>query len=269
MTAMGAPLDVTGLFPELSIELVALLSGLEAEAWAAPTSCPGWSVHGVACHLLGVEVGNLAVRRDGWKPDRGPVGDGGLDVWNEAWVASCARMSPAVLVDLLARTADAFASHVATLDLSAVGGPVGWATGDAPAPVWLDVGREYMERCVHQQQIREASGRPALPPRLIAPVLATAVHALPRALAGHDRPRGTAVVFRAEGAGGGSWTVTRRGDGWSLTTGAATDPACEVRTSAEGARQRFVRDARAPEPEVTGDPELGAAVAGAKAILGG
>jgi hypothetical protein len=53
-----------------------------------------------------------------------------------------------------------FEEHLAPLDLDATGGPVEWATGSDPAPVWLDVAREYMERYVHQQQIRDATGRP-------------------------------------------------------------------------------------------------------------
>lgn len=48
------------------------------------------------------------------------------------------------------------------LDLNALGGPVEWATGSDPAPAWLDIAREYMERYIHQRQIRDATGRPGL-----------------------------------------------------------------------------------------------------------
>ena len=63
-----------------------------------------------------------------------------------------------------------------------------WATGRDPAPVWLDVAREYRERFVHQQQIREATGRPRLSPELTAPVLTAAAAA--RLRGGHHRGRG-------------------------------------------------------------------------------
>ncbi len=121
-----------------------------------------------------------------------------------------------MLVDLLSVAGRRFERYVATLDVDAVSGPVGWATGTAPAPVWLDVAREYMERFVHQYQIRQAVGKPALGPYFMAPALATAVHCLPRALSGLDRPPGTTVVFVAEGDGGGAWSVLRTADRWEL-----------------------------------------------------
>ena len=260
--------DVVDRFPELSVHLRQVLQDLAPDEWTLPTSCPGWSVHDVAVHLLGVEVGNVSVRRDGWRPDRGPAGDGGMDAWTQVWVDACRRTSPALLVDLLAHAAGEFSSYVATLDLDAMGGPVGWATGTDPAPVWLDVAREYMERCVHQMQIRDATGRPALPSHLVGPVVATGIHALPVALAGVDRPSGTEVVVRAEGDGGGEWTATRGADRWSLSAGAPDAPACVVRTSVLGAVLRMIRDPRAPDLEVIGDAEVGRAVAELKAILG-
>jgi uncharacterized protein (TIGR03083 family) len=260
--------DTVELFPTLSVELVRLLAELEPADWLRSTSCPGWTVHDLASHLLGVEVGNVSVLRDGWRPETGPAGDEGMDEWNQRWVDACRRMSPRLLVDLLAVAGDAYARHVASRDLDAMGGPVGWATGDQPAPVWLDVAREYMERCVHQGQIRAATGRAALPTRLVAPAVAVAVHALPVALASVGRPPGTTVVFRLTTDGGDAWTVTRGDDAWVLSVGAVAAPACEVRTSLAGAVARFVRDAGAPAPTVTGDAELGRAVASAKAILG-
>jgi uncharacterized protein (TIGR03083 family) len=52
------------MMPSLRGELAALLAGLTPGDWARPTACPGWSVHDVAGHLLGVEVGNE--RWTGW-----------------------------------------------------------------------------------------------------------------------------------------------------------------------------------------------------------
>jgi hypothetical protein len=45
------------------------------------------------------------------------------------------------------------------LDLDALGEPVSWA-GPDPAPLWLDCARDFTEYWVHQQQIRDATGRP-------------------------------------------------------------------------------------------------------------
>jgi hypothetical protein len=52
-------------------------------------------------------------------------------------------------------------AYFASLDLDSLGGPVSWA-GPEAAPVWFGVAREYTERRHHQQQIRDATGRPPL-----------------------------------------------------------------------------------------------------------
>ncbi len=64
--------EVASLLPQLRGELVALLASLPAPDWESATSCPGWSVHDVAAHLLGVDVGNISARRDGWALGPGP-----------------------------------------------------------------------------------------------------------------------------------------------------------------------------------------------------
>ena len=33
-----------------------LLAGLDEAQWAAPTPCPGWSVHDVTSHIVGTEL---------------------------------------------------------------------------------------------------------------------------------------------------------------------------------------------------------------------
>jgi uncharacterized protein (TIGR03083 family) len=69
--------DAFPLLAPLRSELLALLAGLSPEDWLLPTACPGWPVHGVAAHLLGVELGNVSVRRDSWA--LGPASDEDLD----------------------------------------------------------------------------------------------------------------------------------------------------------------------------------------------
>jgi hypothetical protein len=123
-------------------------------------------------------------------------------------VDAARRISPFLLSELVDLAGLRFEEHLATLDLDAIGGPVEWATGADPAPLWLDVAREYMERYVHQYQIRQATGRPPLGAVLTGPVLATAAHALPRALDRVTRPVGTVVTFTAEGEGGLRTTQT-------------------------------------------------------------
>jgi hypothetical protein len=92
---------------------------------------------------------------------------------------------------------------------------VTWA-GPEPAPVWLDVAREYTERWHHHQQIRDALGRPALTaPRLFAPVLDTLVRALPHTFRDVQAPDGTHVKLTITGDAGGVWSLVRD-ERWSL-----------------------------------------------------
>jgi uncharacterized protein (TIGR03083 family) len=176
--------DARPLVSRLRGELVSLLASLPGGDWAYPTACPGWSVHDLAAHLLGVELGNVSVRRDRWGlgPGEGEDLDAWLNRFNQQWVDAAQRISPALLIELINLAGLRFEEHLATLDLDATGGPVPWATGSDQAPVWLDVAREYMERYVHQRQIRDATRRPQLAAAFVGPVLTTAAHALPRAL---------------------------------------------------------------------------------------
>ena len=71
-----------------------------------------------------------------------------IDRQNAVWVAGARRISPGLLIDLLQMTGPLTGAYFASLDMTALGMPVDWA-GPEPAPVWLDVAREYTERSVH------------------------------------------------------------------------------------------------------------------------
>src|SRR5688500_19297292 len=51
-----------------------------------------------------------------------------------------------------------WSGFVQSVDIGAMGDSIGWA-GPDPAPVWLDIAREFTERWVHQQHIRDAADR--------------------------------------------------------------------------------------------------------------
>ncbi|MFN8592046.1 MAG: maleylpyruvate isomerase family mycothiol-dependent enzyme [Thermomicrobiales bacterium] len=229
------PLDLRDRFPGLRAELTALLRGLSPEEWNRETVCPGWSVQDIAAHLLADDLGRLS-----WGRDRfvSPTFAAGLDIdtlpgfiqaidrQNGVWVAAARRFSPALLLDLLTVSGEWTEAYFASLDLNAIGMPVDWA-GPDPAPVWLDVAREYTERWVHQQQIRDAVGQPGLKERQwLHPVLATFVRALPLALTPVNAPDGTAVRLTITGDAGGAWVARRDVGKWLL--GAAPDLAVDA-----------------------------------------
>src|SRR5688572_28031993 len=94
---------------------------------------------------------------------------------------------------------------------------VSWA-GDEESPNWFDIARELTERWHHQQQIRDATGRPALYERYLAPVLDTFVRAVPFTYRGVE---GGPVVLRIDDA---TWSLV---DG-ALYAGAADSPAVTI-----------------------------------------
>jgi uncharacterized protein (TIGR03083 family) len=87
------PIDVRDLFPAERRALLQLLSGLTDDQWATPTICPGWTVKDVALHVLGVDLGNLSVQRDGFidASTVGPSGDASVRVFCVSCSPSRAR----------------------------------------------------------------------------------------------------------------------------------------------------------------------------------
>jgi Mycothiol maleylpyruvate isomerase N-terminal domain len=98
---------------------------------------------------------------------------------NQEFVDAARSVSPRALVDLLDHLGPQLDRLWQSLDLGATGEPVPWAVPGQPAPVWLDVAREYTELWVHQQQVRDAVGRPgANSDRLTWPVVDTLLRAV-------------------------------------------------------------------------------------------
>lgn len=273
-------IETLHLFPGERAALLELLQNLTPAEWEAPTACPGWSVKDVAGHLLGDDVGRLARGRDDFaNPDFATGLDlstlpgliAAIDRQNALWVEGMRRVSPRLLIELLRLTGEETFAWFSTLDLAGIGGPVDWV-GPQPAPIWLDVAREYTERWVHQQHIRDAVGRPGLKERRwFAPVLATFVLALPRALAGSDAPQGTSVRLAITGEAGGAWTARREADSWRIAPDAIGNVHAEVELDAETAWRLFTRgmtrDEARSSARVQGDRRLGEAVFDMVSIL--
>ena len=239
------PILVGGLFPEILNELRWLLAGLSVPDWDCPTACDPWTVKDVALHLLGDEVGNLSRRRDGFSSG-GPITRRSdliafVNEQNELWVQAGRRMSPRLICDLLDFVGRQACDYFQSLDPYVLGKRVSWAGPDR-APVWLDVAREYTERWLHQQHIRDAVGRPGLKEaRYLAPVLDAFIRALPRRYEDVPAPEGTSVSVRIDGPSGGIWSVVREGHRWALFVGAAGKPGAEIALPEDIAWRVFTR----------------------------
>lgn len=260
------PIIVSHLFPELLERLLKLLSGLTAEEWERATVCEGWSVKDIALHLLGVEVGILSRKRDGFSQSSPAAGILGTLVdfvndLNAVWMQAARRISPRLLCDLLQLTGQQACEYWGSLDPYALGAPVSWA-GPDPAPVWLDLAREYTERWHHQQHIRDAIGRPGLKePKFLAPVLDAFVRALPHTYRQVDAPEGTLVVLTISGRSGGRWSLLRENREWTLYLDVAQKPDAEVTIDQEMAWRLFTKGLDKQEAQanviVVGDQPLG------------
>ena len=228
--------DVRKVMEQERAEFVQLLRSLTDEDRGRPTVCEGWTVGDLAVHLLGDDLSFLSRNRDARRNEDRGVGSAGpknkndalqdwdrfvarLDAHNDRWVQAGGFLSTPLVAELLEYTGRAVAEFLEGVDSSAPGEVVSWA-GPDPAPWWLVGAREFTERWVHHQQIRDSIDQPGLNgPSFVAPILGTAMHGVPRAYDGVEAPEDTTIAIDVTGRAGFSWAVRRDSDGWKLYEG--------------------------------------------------
>jgi len=220
------PVLAVDLFPLERQALLQLLVQLTEEEWQRPTVCVGWTVKDIVLHVLGDDIGLLSRQRDAYDQFKDIKGQQKFASWDELvafidqnnalWVKAMRRMSNQLACTFLKLTGEECYEYMKSLDPFAFGGPVSWA-GPGPAPVWLDIAREYTERWLHQQHIRDAVGRPGFKERrFFAPVLATCVWALPQTFREVHANEGTHIHLLITGEAGGEWCLRREQGNWML-----------------------------------------------------
>jgi uncharacterized protein (TIGR03083 family) len=272
-----AEIIVVNRFAPLRTQLLTLLAGLGEDDWARPTAAKRWSVKDVTAHLLGGDIGILSRKRDFFTPlgQKIETYSDLVDVvnrLNQEWVVAARRMSPRLLRELLALTGPEVETYFSSLDVEAIGGPVSWA-GPDPAPVWLDIAREFTERWHHQQQIRDAIGqRPLYDPYFFSPVLDTFVRGLPHSFRHTDAPEGTAVRLKISGDAGGTWFLLKTGPSWGLALEPDTEPAADVSLPQETAWRMFTKgvdpEAAQTSALVRGDATLASPIFSTVSVIG-
>lgn len=270
----GGPIVVTDLFEPTLERLLQLLRQLSEKEWSQPTPCEGWTVKDVALHLLGDDFGRLSRGRDkdvSYDLPPGPDFVSRINAHNALWVQASRRMSSRLTCDLLDLTGHEVVQYFKSLDLMAMNGPVSWA-GPDPAPVWLDVAREYTERWHHQQHIREAVQQPGLmEPAFLTPVLDTFVRALPWTFRSVEAPADTTVELRISGDAGNSWFLIRKEAQWSLFTEVSSAPATIVTIDQDTAWRLFTkgiaRKQAIEKANIQGNTELAANIFEAVSII--
>ncbi len=267
---------VVDRFAPLRTHLLTLLAGLGEEDWNLPTAAPGWSVSDVAAHLLGGDIWILSAKRDGFRSAQEINSHDQLielvNRLNGEWVLAARRMSPPLLRDFLAFSGPKVEAYFASLDPMAKGDAVTWAGPDA-APVWFDLAREFTERWHHQQQIRDATGRPPLyDPYFLSPVLDAFVRALPHAFRNAAAPAGTSVRFEISGEAGGVWFLHKAEEAWTLLLDSPAEPATNVVLPQDTAWRLFTkgidREKARSLAMIGGRADLAAPIFATTAIIG-
>ena len=180
-------IEVRHLFPELYSELIELLQNLSADEWNYSTSSSQWTVKDIVAHLLDTDLRRISFQRDNLIPptygkqienDKQLVEY--INYLNNTWVEVSKRLSPGVLIDLLGYIKIEMSKLLNSLNMNdeALFG-VSWA-GEKKSKSWFDIAREYTEKWYHQQQIREAVGKPLLSDeKWMGPLIDTYVRGLP------------------------------------------------------------------------------------------
>jgi uncharacterized protein (TIGR03083 family) len=246
---IAQPIHVGDLLAAERRSLLDLLSGLEPGDWGRPTECPAWTVTGICLHLLGDDLSLLSRQRDEQPSPVVLAADAQgwdqlfslLDRFNEAWVDAASFLSAGLLHQLLALSGEWSHTWYTTVNPDRLGEPVPWA-GPEPAPYWLLAGREYLERWIHQQQIRRAVGAvPLDDPHWVLPAVGLASRGFPAGLAALSAPSGTMISLSLPGAG---WTAQRDGDVWQLYDGIPEEPTVRLSMEVGDAALLFSRGLR-------------------------
>jgi len=195
-----------------------------------------------------------------------------LNELNAQWVTACRRLSPPVLIDLLDIAEPQLHGYLASLDpMAEAQFSVAWA-GEVASPVWFDIGREYTERWLHQQQIREAVGAPGLTGReWLFPALEIFVRALPYSYRAVSATPGQSVGLDIEGDAGGNWTLIKKPEGWLLLAGKEERPSARIIMDQDAAWKLFSkglsREAARSQIRLEGDARLGEPILNALAVM--
>ncbi len=271
--------DTRPLFPILDRMLLDLLRELSPDDWQRQTIARLWRVKDVAAHLLDGNLRILSIQREGYFGEAPPPMNGYADLvaWlnqlNADWVKACRRLSPNVLILLHEATGPLVSAYFAGLDPEAPAVfPVAWA-GESQSVNRLHVAREYTEKWLHQQQIRDAVGRldDLLAPELFGPFMDTFAQGLPHACRDVEAPAGTTLQLAITAPAEHRYLVVREPGQWRLAGESAQSPAATAMLDADTAWRLFSKSLRPDDVRervrITGNTKLAEAMLGMVAVM--
>ncbi|RZJ78711.1 MAG: hypothetical protein EOO47_13000 [Flavobacterium sp.] len=228
-------IETLHLFAALDEMLIELLSSLTDEEWQTPTVAKLWKVKDIASHLLDGNLRGLSISRDKFFGENpGEIHShqelvSFLNNLNLSWTSATKRLSPKVLIELLKLTGEEYSNHLKTLNpFDKAIFSVAWA-GQETSPNWFHIAREYTEKFLHQQQIRDAVGKPGIMiPDLYQPFLNTFMYAFPHTFKDVFADEGTIVSIKVSSEIGGTWRIIKTAKNWVFTDDRSKTPNAEV-----------------------------------------
>ena len=240
------PIETLPLFPLLDKKLIELLRSLTAEEWNAPTVAKLWNVKDVASHLLDGNLRALSTSRDGYFGEKAENIHSYQDLvdflnqLNISWTTATKRLSPQILIQLLETTGQAYYEHLQTLNpFDKAVFSVAWA-GEETSQNWFHIAREYTEKFLHQQQIRDAVGKQGIMTKeFYYPFLDIFMRALPYTFRDVHAAFGTVVTIEVLTDIGGQWNILKTESGWQLNKELNLEPDAHVAIDPDTAWKLF------------------------------
>ncbi len=271
-------IETLHLFPLLDKMLINLLNTLSDQEWNVQTVAKLWKVKDVAAHLLDGNLRTLSASRDGYFGAKAEnINSYGelttyLNHLNMTWTNAAQRLSPRVLTFLLELTGPQYSAHLRSLDpFGNTVFPVAWA-GQESSANWFNTAREYTEKFLHQQQIRDALGKPGLMTKeLYYPFIDTLMYAFPYTFRAVAAKQGTVVSLIVTTEIGGQWNIVKGEKEWVLNKGTYPEANATVKISPDIAWKLFSKSLRPAEvlkeAELIGDQQLGRQVLEIVAVM--
>ncbi|QNF31510.1 maleylpyruvate isomerase N-terminal domain-containing protein [Adhaeribacter swui] len=270
--------EVKHLFTQLDTKLIELLKSLSQEDWEMQTVAKLWRVKDVAAHLLDGNIRVLSIQRDRYFGEQPPSISAYPDLvnWlnqlNADWVKACKRISPGVLLLLHQVTGPLVSAYYESLNLPEKAiFPVAWA-GEQESVNELHLAREYTEKWLHQQQIRDAVNQPGILTReFYFPFISTFMYGLPVAYEAVQADAGTIVQLTIPSDVGGDWFLVKEPEKWHLQSDPEGKPATQVIIPPDIAWKLFSKSIRPgqvlDQVKISGDKALGEVALGMVSVM--
>ncbi|MBP9096011.1 MAG: maleylpyruvate isomerase N-terminal domain-containing protein [Ignavibacteria bacterium] len=216
-------LNVIELIPILDDMLISFLKKLSKDDWNRQTIAKKWKVKDVAAHLLDGNIRGISFGRDKHLLEPNITISSNADLvnylnnLNAEWVLAAKRFSPELLIEFLDNTNKAHYEYVKTLNLFGKAiFPVGWA-GETESQNWFHIAREYTEKWIHQQQIRDAFDNNDLMTRdLFLPMINILMFGLPNTFKNVKANDGCTIKINIVTEIGAIWYLKLIAEKWTL-----------------------------------------------------